>query len=127
MAGTRPLSSNDAAERSASTFPSIFVRLGVHHFRRAARRPRVGEPGAPLAAFPPPAQPGLRRVTVGLWKPSFSPDATRLAVGRTKGGIEIVELATGVRTKLCHFGKDPAWSPDGRFIAFASEGKEEIW
>jgi thiol-disulfide isomerase/thioredoxin len=86
------------------------------------------EDGPPMAAFPLTGKPGLRRVTVGLWKPSFSPDATKLAVGRTGGGIEVVELATGARRKLTLFGLDPAWSPDGRFIAFASGGKEnEVW
>lgn len=92
---------------------------------QTANRP---EPGAPMAAFPLAAKPGLRRVTIGLWKPSFSPDATKLAVGRADAGIEVVELATGARTKLTHFGQDPAWAPDGRFIAFSGGGKkEEVW
>jgi thiol-disulfide isomerase/thioredoxin len=79
-----------------------------------------------MAAIPLPAKPGLRRVTIGMWKPSFSPDATRLAVGRTGGGIDVVELASGARTALTTFGGDPAWSPDGRFIAFAGE-KAQVW
>jgi hypothetical protein len=90
-----------------------------------ANRP---DPGPPMAAFPLTAKPGLRRVTIGLWKPSFSPDASKLAVGRADAGIEVVELATGARNKLTHFGQDPSWSPDGRFIAFSSGGKkEEVW
>lgn len=84
--------------------------------------------GPPMAAFPLEARSGVRRVTVGLWKPSFSPDGTRLAVGRTGGGIEVVELATGARNKLTLFGLDPAWSPDGRFIAFAGGEKQSaVW
>jgi dipeptidyl aminopeptidase/acylaminoacyl peptidase len=82
----------------------------------------------PMAAFPLGSQAGMRRVTLGLWKPSFSPDGKKLAVGRADRGIEVVELATGARTRLTQFGIDPAWSPDGRFIAF-SDGEEarSVW
>jgi thiol-disulfide isomerase/thioredoxin len=84
---------------------------------------------AAIAAFPFTPAKGTRRVAMGLWKASFAPDGNHLVVGRIDRGLEIIDLETGARSRLSHFGRDPAWSPDGRLVAFA-EGKgadDEVW
>ncbi|UCE47112.1 MAG: PD40 domain-containing protein, partial [Phycisphaerales bacterium] len=83
---------------------------------------------------------------------SWSPDGERLAYGRSElhawqprilttgapalsgsGGIDILDLESGTTRQLVSFGKDPAWSPDGEYIAFVREPyrvrdyKEEVW
>jgi len=59
------------------------------------------------------------------WDPRLSPDGRRVAVNRWDTGSEIwlLELARGTLTRLIvNPGDDetPVWSPDGRWIAFAS-------
>jgi Tol biopolymer transport system component len=88
---------------------------------------------------PPPATPAKppeppRQLIADAWKASWAPDGQRLAVGRGPGqGIEIYDLGTRTRTPLTPTGKDPAWSPDGRFIAHVREPEhnayqaEETW
>jgi len=83
---------------------------------------------------------------------SWSPDGTKLAYGRSdlyawqpkiltagapalfgSSGIEVVDLESGRTRPLVSFGKDPAWSPDGEYIAFVREPyrvrdyREEVW
>lgn len=77
---------------------------------------------------------GFRRLAVGASGATFSPDGARLAVGRLPPGkgIDLVPLTGGERTPLVDRGKEPAWSPDGRFIAYtgpAAEGldDETVW
>ena len=50
---------------------------------------------------------------------AWAPDGRRVAVtvARGGGGIDVVERASGRRARLAD-GVDPAWSPDGRWIAF---------
>jgi Tol biopolymer transport system component/DNA-binding winged helix-turn-helix (wHTH) protein len=71
--------------------------------------------------------PGAREVAVtsdGMQnvQPAFSPDGRRLAyhsVGR--GGIWLVPALGGVPRPLTTFGSNPAWSPDGAFVAFQGQ------
>jgi tetratricopeptide (TPR) repeat protein len=53
--------------------------------------------------------------------PSFSPDGTKLAyaLGIHKStGIAVYDIASGQSKLLAVPGKDPAWSPEGDFIAY---------
>jgi tetratricopeptide (TPR) repeat protein len=94
-----------------------------------------------------------KRLVSGVYgQSSWSPDGTQLAYGRSdlyawqpktitaaaptisgSSGIEILDLKTGTTSLLVSFGKDPAWSPDGQYIAFVREPKrirdyeEEVW
>jgi hypothetical protein len=67
------------------------------------------------------------------WKPSWSPDGKQLVYGVGFGeGLEIIDLETGEKQPIDIRAKDPAWSPRGDLIAFASEayhdsGKADVW
>lgn len=65
---------------------------------------------------------GLRGCSSAV-TPSWSPDSKRL-VCRTSGGegLSIADVANGTVTPLTPKGGGPAWSPDGRTIAFSDEG-----
>jgi serine/threonine protein kinase/Tol biopolymer transport system component len=60
---------------------------------------------------------------------SWSPDATKIVYPRLNEGLWILDLPTGKQSKLLDAGKDPAWSPDGRLIAYArGHGyADEVW
>ena len=69
-----------------------------------------------------------RRLTTdaraGDTQPTFSPDGTRIAFRseRNGGGLFVLEIANGTIRRLTNFGYNPAWSPDGDEIIFATEG-----
>lgn len=66
------------------------------------------------------------------WKVSFAPDNQHIAFGKIGGGIAVLDYASGRSVDLVPTGKDPAWSPDGRSIAYVTDGSEayyseEVW
>ncbi len=66
---------------------------------------------------------GTRVVPEGF-HPSWSPDESELAYSRGvlgASGIEILNLKTGKTRLLTVPGKDPAFSPDGRYIAYVRD------
>lgn len=91
----------------------------------------------PTPAARPSASPHTRQVTdsMGLdLYPTFSPDGAQIAYSSDRGqGFEIFvrQLAAGGREiQITSDGKDnhqPAWSPSGREIAFASREHPGIW
>lgn len=71
---------------------------------------------------------------VGIdYAPSWSPDGTRIAYARSRGGtgIAVTRPDGGGRLNLIPAeGSDatrPSWSPDGRLIAFSNNGDGEVW
>ncbi|HAB19270.1 MAG TPA: redoxin domain-containing protein [Verrucomicrobiota bacterium] len=94
--------------------------------------PSLGGASADLAMVSRPQEP-VMLVPAGS-KGSWDPDAQRLAYRSGSGdGIEVLDLVRLTRSTLAEHGKDPSWSPDGKFIAFVlrtnlpKPGWEELW
>lgn len=80
--------------------------FGGHGFEIGILRPRTGR---------------LQRVAMGEW-PAWSPDGSRLVLERD-GALYLHTFATGRERRLPGAGGtmvQPAWSPDGRVLAFAA-------
>jgi dipeptidyl aminopeptidase/acylaminoacyl peptidase len=80
-----------------------------------------------------PAGPPAKLVDGG-WKASWSRNGQQLLYGKRLGdGLEVLDLRTRQTKFLVAKAKDPAWSPDGRWIAFIREASynqyltEEVW
>jgi Tol biopolymer transport system component/tetratricopeptide (TPR) repeat protein len=91
------------------------------------------------------------RITMDAFNACLSPDGKKLAFSagvHGYSGVAILDLATGETEMLIVPGKDPAWSPDGKYLAFVrdcqalrvedfvaaerkdqhrSRAKEEVW
>ena len=116
-------------------------------FRQASKVPDrlnyVSADGERFLALPAPRGPQLQQLTIFnrsgevLQKigepaqyggPSFSPDGTRLLVSKNdqqigQADLWVIDLASGKQTRLTNdrFPKvNPLWSPDGKYIYFAS-------
>jgi Tol biopolymer transport system component/DNA-binding winged helix-turn-helix (wHTH) protein len=59
--------------------------------------------------------------------PAFSPDGQHVAFSAMRGGgIYRVPVLGGSPRRLTDFGAQPAWSPDGKWIVFLSEGSASL-
>ena len=60
-------------------------------------------------------------------QPAFSPDGTRIAYYSVqRGGVWLLPSSGGTPKRLTDFGSNPAWSPDGKLLAFQSDPLNEF-
>lgn len=110
-----------AASSSAAALPSgwIVFSAAPSDGLSAAQLYRVHADGS-----------GLKRITSGSTPavaPSFSPDGRRIVFSRIAGGIYTVGIDGSGLRRLTAEARDsyPAWSPDGRTIAFIRNYKTD--
>ncbi|MCP4451593.1 MAG: hypothetical protein GY809_09045 [Planctomycetes bacterium] len=112
---------NAIADNVGKKAPAVSPKPSVS--RTVSKR----SPSTKAGSFPRPQ----KIVDLG-YKASFSPDGKRLVFCRPQNkGLRVLELRNGKRTNLTSSGLDPAWSPDGRFIAYVEREldmrSEEVW
>jgi TolB protein len=71
---------------------------------------------------------GRTKTLTGGAEPTWSPDGKSLAAIDGNGGVKIVDLLSGAERTLVgpdgpNWSVAPAWSPDGRWLAFSRWGK----
>ncbi len=89
------------ADREPEGAPFAIIRRTVEAHQKLAKKARCV----------------VREGAVATW----SPAGDELAYSRGTAGyqaIEVLNLKTGSTRLVCYTGFDPAWSPDGRYIAF---------
>jgi TolB protein len=67
-------------------------------------------------------------VSVGAWRPAWSPDGSQIAFDDAGGGMSVID-ADGSRLRQIGptGGFDPTWSPDGDRIAFTGGVDDHHW
>ncbi len=107
-------------EQDQNEAKEIGFRVTVRLDRPLYRRQRVSFPRA-----------GERHPVRGIVRPTVSPDGTKIAF-TALGDIYVASVESGdvmTLTRDEFLDSDPCWSPDGQFVAFASdrEGTMDLW
>lgn len=68
---------------------------------------------------------GRRVLTSGVTSGAYSPDGRRIAFGTLDGDIYVMPASGGPARRIVggpYVSSDPTWSPDGRYVAYQSDG-----